>query len=184
MRKLIITEWVSLDGIFGAASMNKWWMPFDSPSRQEYIQDTINNCEVMLYGRTTYEMLYPYWSSLQHNEQGVADKLNNCKKYVVSSQLKKAPWGDTTILGKDFLKEVEKIKKENGGYILVQGSSSLVKPLIEAGLVDELRLLINPAIVGEGERLFAGGVDCKLQLSDIKQFDKDVILLTYKPTEI
>lgn len=184
MRKLIITEWVSLDGVFDASSMNKWWMPFDSESRQKYIQDTINNCEIMLYGRKTYEMLYPYWSSFKHNEQGVADKLNNCKKYVVSSKLKKAAWGDTTILDKDFIKEIKKIKKEDGGYILVQGSSSLAKPLLEAGMVDELKLLINPSIPGTGERLFFAGINCSLRFSDFKQFDKNVILLTYKPTTI
>lgn len=180
MRKLIITEWVSLDGIFDASSMTKWWLPFDSISRQQYIQDTINNCEIMLYGRNTYEMLYPYWSSFKHDEQGVANKLNNCKKYVVSSTLKKAPWGDTTIIRKDFITEIEKVKREDGGYILVQGSSSLVKPLLEAGIVDELKLLINPSIVGNGERLFLDGVHCHLQFSDFKQLDKNVILLTYK----
>jgi len=184
MRKLIITEWLSLDGIFDASSMNKWWMPFDSHSRQQYIQDTINNCEIMLYGRRTYEMLYPYWSSFKHNEQGVADQLNNCKKYVVSSNLTKAAWGDTTILGKDFIKEIGEVKKEDGGYILVQGSSSLVKPLLEAGLVDELKLLINPSIVGNGERLFFDNINCNLLFSDFKQFDKSVILLIYKPTNI
>src|SRR4051812_8906690 len=184
MRKLIVTEWVSLDGIFDASSMNKWWMPFDSANRQQYIQDTINNCEIMLYGRITYEMLYPYWSSFKHDEQGVADKLNNCKKYVVSSKLKKGPWGDTTVLGNNFLKEIETIKKEDGGYILVQGSSSLVKPLLEAGLVDELKLLINPSIVGYGERLFLEDVNCNLQFLDFKQFEKNVVLLTYKPTKI
>ncbi|MEO7924313.1 MAG: dihydrofolate reductase family protein [Chitinophagaceae bacterium] len=184
MRKLVITQWVSLDGIFDATSMNKWWMPFDSPSRQKYIQDTINNCEIMLYGRKTYEMLYPYWSSFKHDEQGVADKLNNCKKYVVSSKLKKAPWGDTTVLGENFIKEIENIKKEDGGYILVQGSSSLVKPLLEAGLVDELKLLINPSIVGNGERLFLDDVTCNLEFLDFKQFEKNVVMLTYKPTKI
>jgi len=184
MRKLIITQWISLDGIFDASSMSKWWMPFDSPNRQKYIQDTINNCEIMLYGRNTYEMLYPYWSSFKHDEQGVADKLNNCKKYVVSSKLKKAPWGDTTILGQDFIKEIGEVKKEDGGYILVQGSSSLVKPLLEAGLVDELKLLINPSIVGNGERLFFDNINCNLLFSDFKQFDKSVILLIYKPTNI
>jgi dihydrofolate reductase len=133
----------------------------------------------MLYGRKTYEMLYPYWSSFKHNEQGVADTLNNCKKYVVSSKLKKAPWGDTTILGKNFIKEIEKVKKEDGGYILVQGSSSLVKPLLEAGLVDEVKLLINPSIVGKGERLFFDDINCNLRLIDFKKFDKGVVLLTY-----
>jgi len=182
MRKLIVTEWVSLDGIFDASSMNKWWMPFDSVSRQQYIQDTINNCEIMLYGRTTYEMLYPYWSSFKNNEQGVADKLNNCKKYVVSSKLKKAPWGDTTILGKNFVKEIEKVKQENGGYILVQGSSTLLKPLLEAGLVDELKLLINPALAGSGERPFREDINCELELLQFQQFEKNVVLLSYKPT--
>ena len=184
MRKLIITQWISLDGIFDASSMSKWWMPFDSPNRQKYIQDTINNCEIMLYGRNTYEMLYPYWSSFKHDEQGVADKLNNCKKYVVSSKLKKAPWGDTTILGKDFIKEIGKVKMEDGGYILVQGSSTLVKPLLEAGLVDELKLLINPSIVGSGERLFFDEINCNLQLSECKQLEKNILLVTYKPTII
>src|SRR4030095_13230498 len=186
MRKLIISEWVSLDGVFDADPryFNKWWMPFDSPSRHKYIQDTINDCEIMLYGRTTYEMLYPYWSSFKHNEQGVADQLNNCKKYVVSSKLKKALWGDTTILREDFIKEIEKVKKEDGRYILVQGSSSLVKPLLEAGLVDELKLLVNPSIVGNGERLFVDDINCKLQFSDFKQFDKNVVLLTYRATTI
>jgi len=182
MRKLIVTEWVSLDGVFEAASMNKWWLPFDSANRQQYIQDTINNCEIMLYGRKTYEMLYPYWSSFQHNEQGVADKLNNCKKYVVSSKLKKAPWGDTTILGKNFVKEIEKVKQENGGYILVQGSSTLLKPLLEAGLVDELKLLINPALAGSGERPFREDINCELELLQFQQFEKNVVLLNYKPT--
>ena len=173
MRKVIVTEWVSLDGIFDASSMNKWWMPFDSANRQQYIQDTINNCEIMLYGRTTYEMLYPYWSSFKNNEQGVADKLNNCKKYVVSSKLKKAPWGDTTILGKNFVKEIEKVKQENGGYILVQGSSTLLKPLLEAGLVDELKLLINPALAGSGERPFREDINCELELLQLQQFEKN-----------
>jgi dihydrofolate reductase len=182
MRKLIVTEWVSLDGIFDATSMNKWWMPFDSADRQKYIQDTINNCDIMLYGRTTYEMLYPYWSSFKNNEQGVADKLNNCRKYVVSSKLKNAPWGNTTILDKNFIEEIQKVKEENGGYILVQGSSTLLKPLLEAGLVDELKLLINPALAGSGKRPFSEDINCELELLECRQFEKNVVHLNYKPT--
>ena len=180
MGKLIVTQWVSLDGVFDVNSMNKWWVPFDSEPRQKYIQETINNCEAMLYGRTTYEMFYPYWSSFKHNEQGVADKLNNVKKYVVSSTLKSAPWGDTTIISKNFVAEVEKIKKETEGNILVQGSSTLLKPLLEAGLVDELRLLINPSLVGQGERPFKEDINCKLEFLKFQQLDKDVVLLIYK----
>jgi len=181
MRKLIVTEWVSLDGVFDANSMNKWWMPFDSPTRQQYIQDTINNCEIMLYGRVTYDMLYPYWSSFKNNEQGVAEKLNNCKKYVVSSNLKEGHWRNTTVLGNSFVKEIEQVKQENGGYILVQGSSTLLKPLLEAGLVDELKLLVNPAFAGSGKRPFTEDINCELELIQIQQFDMNVVLLNYKP---
>src|SRR5258706_1056255 len=116
MRKLIISEWISLDGVFDADPQyfGLWWIPFDSPSRQQYISDTINNCDIMLYGRTTYEMLYPYWSSFKYDEQGVADKLNKGKKYVVSSKLKEARWENTTIINLNFIKEIERIKAEEG----------------------------------------------------------------------
>ncbi|MEI9933847.1 MAG: dihydrofolate reductase family protein [Ferruginibacter sp.] len=173
MRKLIITQWLSLDGIFDASSMNKWWLPFDSPRRQKYIQDTINNCEIMLYGRSTYEMLYPYWSSFKHNEQGVADKLNKVKKICRIVKIKKMHLGkNTTIISENFVREVENIKKESGGYILVQGSSTLLKPLMEAGLVDELKLLINPAFAGDGERPFAEEIKCNLEFLEFYHFEK------------
>jgi dihydrofolate reductase len=181
MKSLIVTEWVSLDGIFDSGSMDKWWNPFDSPIRQKYIQDTINNSDIMLYGRATYEMLYPYWSTFKDNAMGVADKLNKGKKYVVSSSLKKANWENTTILSKDFVKEVAKLKKQDSGYILVQGSSSLLKPLLEAGLVDELKLLINPYIMGNGARPFLGEIECNLEFFEFRKLDKNVVLLNYKP---
>ena len=184
MRTLIVTEWMSLDGIFDSNSMDKWWNPFDSISRQKYIQDTINNCGIMLYGRSTYEMLYPYWSSFKDNAMGVAEKLNKGKKYVVSSGIKKANWENTAILRKDFLKEVSELKKQDGEYILVQGSSTLLKPLLEAGLVDELKLLITPYIIGKGAKPFLGEVECNLEFSEFQQFDKNVVLMVYKPAKL
>jgi len=184
MKSLIITEWTSLDGIFDSNSMDKWWNPFDSISRQKYIQDTINNCDIMLYGRTTYEMLYPYWSSFKDNAMGVADKLNKGKKYVISSSLKKAKWENTTILNKDFVKEIAELKKQGDGYVLVQGSSTLLKPLLEAGLVDEVKLLITPYIVGKGARPFLDEAVCNLEFSEFHQFDKNVVLMVYKPAKL
>lgn len=181
MRKLIITEWLSLDGIFDADYMNKWWMPFDSESRQKYIQETINNCGIMLYGRHTYEMLYPYWSSFDDNEQGVSDQLSNCRKYVVSSTLETADWQNTTIVNEGWLETIKALKTQPGEYILVQGSGSLIKPLLDAGLVDELRLLVNPAIVGEGRRLFPGGIAADFSQVTAQSFQKSVMLLTYRP---
>jgi dihydrofolate reductase len=183
MRKLIVTQWLSLDGIFDASLMNTWWAPFDSPERQKYIQDTINQCEIMLYGRKTYEMLYPYWSSFKHNEQGVADRLNHGKKYVVSSKLKQAPWENTTVINKNLVEEVKTLKNESGGYILVQGSSSLLKPLLEAGLVDELKLLINPAVVGQGQKLFSEPIQGNLGFLSCQALERGVVLLTYNATK-
>jgi dihydrofolate reductase len=109
--------------------------------------------------------------------------LNKGKKYVVSSNLKKAPWENTTIVNNDFIREVEKLKREDGGYILVQGSSSLLKPLLEEGLVDELRLLVNPAIIGTGERPFLEYININLGFARFQQLDKNVILLIYNPTK-
>lgn len=181
MRKLIITEWVSLDGIFDSSSMEKWFNPFHSDSRAKYIQETLNNCEIMLYGRNTYEMLFPYWSSFKTNEMGVADILNKGRKYVVSSQLKEAKWENSIIIRKNFIEEIKTLKKESGGYILVQGSSTLIKPLMEAGLVDELRLLVNPYIMGNGDRPFLDEINCKLDFINCQPLDNGVIVLSYKP---
>jgi dihydrofolate reductase len=181
MRKLIITQWLSLDGVFDASAMPIWWLPFDSPSRQQYIQETINNCGAMLYGRITYEMLYPYWSAFKHNEQGVAYQLNNCEKYVVSSTIQKGPWKKTTVLSTNWLETIKQLKQGSGDYILVQGSGSLLKPLLEARLVDEVRLLINPAIVGSGQRLFPERIDVDLGPVDLQPFEKNAVLLTFHP---
>ncbi len=74
MRQIIVSEWISLDGVFDAGSMEQWFNPYHSESRAQYLQQVIDNCSAMLYGRHTYEMLYPYWSQLRNNEMGVADK--------------------------------------------------------------------------------------------------------------
>ena len=109
--------------------------------------------------------------------------MNNCKKYLVTSTSETAPWGDTTILDKEWIETIKDLKQEAGGYILVQGSGSLVKPLLEAGLADELRLLINPAVVGKGKRLFPEGITADLGLANAQTLEKGVILLTYGPGE-
>ena len=182
MRQLIVTEWVSLDGIFDSSLMNKWFEPYQSDSRAASIRDTIDNCDVMLYGRNTYEMMYPYWSSLKNNEMGVAGKLNAVKKYVVSTTLKEAAWQPSTILGKNAMKEIAAIKEQEGKPILVQGSAALVKSLLEAKLVDELKLMIQPYIVGSGKRLFEGELNVGLERVDVQKLDKGVTVVKFKPT--
>ena len=94
MRKLIVSEWVTLDGVFDADTMEQWFIPYHSDERGNYIKEGTVACDTILYGRTTFEMLAPYWSSFKNNEMGIADKLNSVPKFVVSSNLKKAEKGE------------------------------------------------------------------------------------------
>jgi dihydrofolate reductase len=180
MRKLIVTEWMSLDGIFDSASMERWFNPYHSDSRAKSIQDTINDCEIMLYGRKTYDMLFPYWSRLRSNEMGVAEKLNKVKKYLVSTTVKEGSWENTTVIRKDVEKEITVLKQQSDGNMLVQGSASLVKTLLAAGLVDEFKFLVQPHIVGTDGSFFKG-LSSGLELTTTQQLENGVLLLCYKP---
>ena len=112
---------------------------------------------------------------------GVADKLNKVKKYVVSSTMKKAGWENTTIIDKDIIKEITQLKQQEGGKILVQGSGMLVKQLLKAGLVDELKLLVQPHIMGTGQQLFSSTLNIGLQCKQVQQLDKGVVFISYQP---
>lgn len=181
MRKLIVTEWMSLDGIFDSASMDQWFNPYHSDARAKSIQDTIHNCEIMLYGRKTYEMLFPYWSQFKNNEMGVAEKLNKVKKYLVSTTLKEGGWENTTIIKNDAVEKVRDVKKEGDGNILVQGSAALVKTLLEAGLVDEFKFVVQPHIMGTRSGSFFHGMTTGLELTSSQTIDNGVLVLYYKP---
>ena len=183
MGKLIVSEWITLDGVFDGSTMSDWFNPFDSLARQEYIRDGILAADALLLGRTTYEMLAPYWSSLKNNEMGVAAKLNSVVKFVVSTSLKKADWNNTTIISKDVIEEINKLKNEEGAEIQIEGSATLVQSLMEANLIDELRFLVHPIIIGTGKRFFKDEMHTKgLDLVRTHTLDKGVILLCYQPS--
>ena len=180
MRKLVISEWITLDGVFDAELMAQWFMPYDSPSRQDIIKEGILSCDAILFGRKTYEMLAPYWSKLNNNEMGVADKLNKVAKYVVSKTLQEAAWQNTTIISGDVIAEVKKLKEQAGREIQIEGSAELVQSLLAAGLIDELKFIVHPVIMGAGKRFFKDGkTPAGLQLVETKVLDKGVMVLTY-----
>lgn len=182
MRKLIVSEWITLDGVFDAEKMGEWFVPFNGDDKKAYIQDCHNTCDGILFGRKTYEMLAPYWSSMKNNEDGVADKLNSVPKYVVSSTLEKADWNNSTIIKGNIIEEIEKIKQQPGKEIMVEGSAKLVKLLAEADLVDEYRFLVHPVILGSGKRLFTDGMKTAgLKLVKTQPLDAGVIVLYYQP---
>jgi len=181
MKKLIVKEWITLDGVFDANSMNVWNAPYHSDSRARCIIEDVLGADAFLYGRTTYEMLAPYWSTLKNNEMGVADKLNNAPKYVVSKKMKKANWNNSTIISRNVIEEVKKLKEQQGSYILLDGSATLAHGLMEAGLVDEYRLLVHPVIMGSGKRFFKeDSTVSKLKLVHSAQLDLGVLHLIYE----
>ncbi len=182
MRKLVVSEWITLDGVFDADTMNQWWIPYDSVERQEYIKEGILGCDAMLYGRTTYEMLAPYWSAQKNDDNGPASKLNSVLKYVVSSTLKEANWNNSTLIKEHVIEEITKLKQQPGGDILILGSATLVKSLMETDLIDEYRFLIQPIIMGSGKRFFKDEmVTTRLKLVSTQTYPLGVMVLAYLP---
>jgi dihydrofolate reductase len=183
LRKLVVSEWMTLDGVFDADTMKEWFEPYDSPERQNYIKENVLTSDAFLVGRVTYEMLASYWPNQKNNEMGVADRLNSAPKYVVSSTLKKAEWNNSTIINEDVVEEVTKLKQQPGQDILLFGSATLVQSLMEADLIDEYRFLVHPTIMGAGKRFFKDGMlATKLKLVKTKTLNSGVTLDCYQPT--
>jgi dihydrofolate reductase len=183
LRKLVVSEWMTLDGVFDADTMKEWFEPYDSPERQNYIRENVLTSDAFLVGRVTYEMLASYWPNQKNNEMGIADRLNSAPKYVVSSTLKKAEWNNSTIINEDVVEEVTKLKQQPGQNILMFGSATLVQSLMEADLIDEYRFLVHPTIMGAGKRFFKDGmVATKLKLVKTKILDSGVTLDCYQST--
>lgn len=179
MGKIISSIWQSMDGVIEAETMDKWFMPFDSEQRGKYINEIIENCDATLYGRKTYEMLSGYWSQQKNNEFGIADKLNSTKKYLISTTLKEADWGQTEIINKNIVKKITDLKKNSSETILIQGSISIVNLLLQNGLIDELRLLVNPYIMGVGKQLFEKELNISMKLMETQEIENGVVALKY-----
>jgi dihydrofolate reductase len=183
MRKLVVSEWMTLDDVFDADTMKEWFEPYDSEDRQNYIKENVLTSDAFLVGRVTYEMLASYWPNQKNNEMGIADRLNSAPKYVVSSTLKKAEWNNSTIINEDVVEEVTKLKQQPGHDILMFGSATLVQSLMEADLIDEYRFLVHPTIMGAGKRFFKDGMlATKLKLVKTKTLNSGVTLDCYQPT--
>ncbi|NID09538.1 dihydrofolate reductase family protein [Fibrivirga algicola] len=184
MRRLVVKAWMSLDGVFDGDSMEQWFNPFQSEARNASIQEITRDSDAILLGRSSYEMLAPYWSALHHNEMGIADKLNEVPKYVASNSLEKADWHNTTILKGDIVGAVRELKQQAGQQILLDGSASLVHSLMETDLIDEYVFWIHPIIMGSGKRFFQDGMPLtKLTLTQNRELDLGVMLQHYKPSK-
>jgi dihydrofolate reductase len=184
--RIVVTEFVSLDGVMedpgGAESFahGGWSFAFDRGEEgNKFKLDETMSSTALLLGRKTYEGFADAWPS---RDGEFADKFNTMPKYVVSSTLENPEWNNSTVLKGDVLKEVAKLRDEQDGDIVVHGSARLVQTLVDHDLVDELRLMVFPVVLGSGKRLFGETGDKKtLQLADSKVVGDGVAILTYRP---
>jgi dihydrofolate reductase len=196
MRKVIVQEWMTLDGVVqapGAADEDTtggfkyggWHLRYFDDLSQKWVVEDLAAAGGFLLGRRTYEGFAAHWPNASEEEQIVAQPLNTRPKYVASRTLTEPlEWQNSTVLQGDVAKAVAALKQEDGGDLLVIGSTELVQTLIEHDLVDEFHLMIDPLIVGGGKRIFRDdGALRPLRLVDSKVTTTGAILATYAPAE-
>jgi dihydrofolate reductase len=180
MGRIAVHEFIALDGVFEDP---RWTMDFGfDPKMGETLAAITDASQAILLGRTTYEMFAPAWSTRTVEEDPGAPFFNDTHKYVVGAQAPSADWGPSTRLGKFDPDVIRTLKDETEGDIYVSGSGTLVRGLLEEGLVDLLHLFVYPVAVGSGQRLWGDGVDStKLALRQHDVYDNGVVHLAYGP---
>jgi len=186
MGRIVITEFVSLDGVMedpgGVEGFEHGGWSFEVSRGEEGDQfklDETMSSDALLLGRVTYEGFAAAWPS---REGEFADKFNSMPKYVVSSTLEQPDWSNTTVLKGDLAEEVARLRAAHDGDVVVHGSASLVQGLLERGLVDELRLMVFPVVLGSGKRLFGTSAKKPLRLVESKVVGDGVAILRYERT--
>jgi dihydrofolate reductase len=176
MRKIVVSEFMSLDGVVEAP--DTWQFPFQSEEMGEITERQTRDTDAFLLGRSTYDIFASFWPTQTNNEFGVADKLNSAPKYVVSTTLQNADWNNSTQI--KSIEEIRKLKQEGAGIIGITGSVKLVHSLLDAGLIDEIQLLVHPIVLGKGMRLFVDGYHSSMMLADSKTLPNGVVFLSYQ----
>lgn len=186
MGKIVVTEFVSLDGVMQAPGGGEdfehagWTFAINRGAEGDKFKlDEALEAEALLLGRVTYEGFAAAWPSM---EGDFADKFNSMPKYVVSSTLPEAQWNNSTVLRGDVVQEVSRLAQTVDGEIVVNGSAQLVQTLIEHDLLDELRLMVFPVVLGSGKRLFGETTAKKsLRLTESRTVGDGIAILIYQP---
>ena len=189
MGRLIASEFITLDGVMQAPGhdehpdgKNAWALAYAGEDQQRYKFEETRDASAILLGRLTYEIFALFWPTAP-NDDGFADIMNRMPKYVVSKRLKTTAWDNTHILSGDPAQEITELKRDLDGDIVLHGSADLFNAALKAGLVDELRLMVFPIVLGSGKRLFREAKDISYwQLADTKAFSSGVTVLTYHPS--
>jgi dihydrofolate reductase len=187
MGKLVVTEFMTLDGVIedpgGSEGTERggWAFAFERGAEGDQFKlDELKAADAQLLGRKTYEGFAAAWPS-RTDEGGFSERMNSMPKYVVSTTLERPEWQNTTVIGGDLPAEIGRLQEQYEGDILLAGSGRLVRSLLQDGLVDELRLMVFPVVLGTGARLFADGADRRnFELTATKQTGEVAILTLRK----
>ncbi len=166
--KLTVHTFVSLDGVMqgpggpdedrsGGFDKGGWVVPFVDEDFGGIVDGWFSQIDEILFGRTTYDMMYAFWSTVTDPDDAVATALNTRPKHIVSTTLRDPAWQNSTVISGDVVQAVRRLKQQPGGELQVHGSCGLVHTLHDAGLIDEYRLVVFPVVIGTGKRLFADG---------------------------
>ncbi len=187
MRKLIASEFVTLDGVMEAPGheqhrdgKNAWALQHATQDQQQFKVEELFAADALLLGRVTYQIFAAFWPTAPRDE-GFAERMNSIPKYVVSRSLTEATWNNTTIIDGPPAEEISKLKRGSGGDILLHGSADLLNSLIRTGVIDEYRIIVFPVVLGSGKHLFRDESDTKhLRLVDTRMFSSGAVLLIYQ----
>jgi class 3 adenylate cyclase/dihydrofolate reductase len=190
MRRLIASEFVTLDGVMEAPGhephpdgKNAWTLRYVGEDQQRYKAEELFEAGAILLGRVTYEIFAAFWPTAP-NDQGFANRMNSIPKYVVSGSLRTAGWQNSIIIGGNPAEKIAELKQQSGGDILLVGSADLLNSLIKHDVIDEYRIMVFPVVLGSGKRLFRDATDVThLQLVDTRTFASGVTVLTYRPAD-
>ena len=193
--ELTVHEFLTTDGVMqgpggadedtsGGFTHGGWIVPFADEDFGAIVTGWFGRAEAILLGRTTYSMMYPYWSQVTDPDNLVAAKLNGLPKYVASSTLRDPAWHNTAELSGDVIAQVKQLKQRPGGELQVHGSCGLARSLHRAGLVDEYRLLVAPVTVGAGKRLFTEDAPAMgYTLADSRTTSRGAVYCALRPAQ-
>jgi dihydrofolate reductase len=182
VRKLVVSEFVSLDGVIENPG---WTFQFESEDRDQFKFDELAAADALLLGRVTYEGFAAAWPQMEEQTGEYGVWMNGYPKHVVSTTLEEPlEWNNSSLIEGDIAEKVSELKQPPGEDILVFGSGDLVNTLMQHDLIDEYRLMIFPVVVGSGKRLFNEESETKsLRLTGTTTFDSGAVVLTYEPAE-
>jgi dihydrofolate reductase len=182
MRKIIVSNFVSLDGYIEGPNKELDWHIVDREFL-EYAEEMLNSVDAILFGRITYQMMAAYWPTAEAklSDPVIAAKMNELPKMVFSKTLHSVEWENSSLIKNNIKETVLKLKEQPGKDMVILGSGSIVSAFTQMGIIDEYRIIINPVILGAGKPHFAGSLDKKiLKLTDVKRLSSGVVMLYYQ----